>query len=1287
MSMSNSVSRARAWALSGLLAYAPLAASQTMEIITGGARFVDVPGISVPVMPTHMAVGPDGALYVLSGRLMRLNVAQGTVTALPTIAGGLNFSFFYAAGMAFDPAGALNVAVDGALYRVDIDAGTTTNLGNLDEAGPMVFAADGTLFYVSGDHRVRARLPSGEIIVIAGTGFDNFAGDGGPAPSANLDTPRGIAIGPDGDLYIADTGNSRIRKISRTTGIITTYAGTGAFGFNGDGLPALQANITQPQAIVFDASGNLFAGGYGDFRIRRIDAVSGLVSTVAGTGESGMTGDGGPALAARVTEPGVLALDAAGRLFFADHGAYSAVRKLTTSSGIVTRVMGNDSYLYCGDNVPAAFACFSQARGLDVDTAGNLLIADGSNNRVRRISAANGRIATLANVINTSPVGIEHDAAGNTYFSSPSSPHRVYRIDAITGISSVFAGAGGFGSAGDGGLATSAMLASPHDQAVDSAGNVFIADRSNHRIRKVDAVTRIITTYAGNGFPATPNSSFSGDGSPATSVNLNNPRLVEIDPAGNLVISDGLTCRLRKVNAITRVITTIAGNGFCTTQNPGDGALATATSIGTYPAFAFDPAGNIFLSWSNQIRRIDAATGIISSVAAPAGGLRTAEGLGFLQPESMEFDADGRLYLTDYLKPYVFRISGLIDSTPPTIEPNIVGTAGNGGWYRGDVQVGWAVNDAESSVRSSSGCTASSVTEDTAGITFTCTATSFGGTASSSVTIRRDTVAPQLTFDSPSPAPDASGWNSTDVSVPFNATDELSGVYSTSHGSPLTIEGAGSGLTASVVVTDFAGNSATFTSPAVNIDRSPPEVVGHVSGTLGSNDWYTSDVQVSWTVNAGASPVSSSEGCETSNVTADTAGVTFTCTASSAGGANTQTVTIKRDATAPHLEFGAPSPAPDVSGWFGGDVTFPFMASDATSGVSSPGSSGSVVVTGTGTGLTSQVTVTDGAGNSATFTTPAVNIANNPPVITAQLGGTLGSNGWYRSNVQVSWNVDGGGSPITSSAGCEPGNVTANTTGITFTCTATSPSGTSTESVTVKRDATAPTLTFGTRTPAPNSRGWNNTNVSFPFTASDALSGVASTSTPSPVVITGSGAGITAQVTVTDQAGNSAVFTTAAVNIDRTVAVITPGISGTLGTNGWYRSNVQLTWTVDELPASIDWVSGCGTYNVNSDTTGISYTCGVQSAGGFTSKTVSIKRDATAPAITITRPANGATYALGQSVTGSFNCTDARMQSCSGTTANGAPLDTSTPGTKTFTVNAVDLAGNTSTLARSYTVQ
>ena len=334
---------------------------------------------------------------------------------------------------------------------------------------------------------------------------------------------------------------------------------------------------------------------------------------------------------------------------------------------------------------------------------------------------------------------------------------------------------------------------------------------------------------------------------------------------------------------------------------------------------------------------------------------------------------DNRLYITDG-SGVVLRVSGIptpaSDLTPPVIEPILTGTLGNNDWYRSDVQVAWSVTDPESAITTTFGCEESVLYWNTEGMSYQCTATSSGGTAYRSILVKRDTVAPQLTFGTPSPAPNAAGWNSTDVSVPFNATDAMSGVYSTSSGSPVSITGSGSNRTASVVVTDSAGNSATFTTPAVNIDRSAPVVTPNVSGMLGSNDWYISDVEVSWTTTDDDSPISATESCDTHSVTTDTSGVTFTCTATSAGGSTTTSVSIKRDATPPQLDFGTLSPLPNESGWHSGEVNIPFTTTDATSSVATTSHASPLVITGPGANLTTEVVVSDAAGNSATFTAP-----------------------------------------------------------------------------------------------------------------------------------------------------------------------------------------------------------------------------------------------------------------------------------------------------------------------------
>jgi sugar lactone lactonase YvrE len=282
--MKNAVTRACAWVSFVLLTCAPLASAQNLEIFAGGARFVDVPGNQVPLQPQAIAVAPNGALYVsdINGLLIRVNVAQGTATALPATSGGLNFNLGSPNAIAFDSSGTLYASSLGGLYKINGD-GTSTSMGPMPSATQMMFGPGGALYFLEAyESRLWAHLPNGSNIVIAGSTGSGFAGDGGPAVNAYLNNPKGFKIAANGDIYIADTNNHRIRKVSAQTGIISTVAGTGTYGFNGDGLLALGTNVSQPYSVTFDATGSLiFAGS--DYRIRRLDATSGRVSTIAGT--------------------------------------------------------------------------------------------------------------------------------------------------------------------------------------------------------------------------------------------------------------------------------------------------------------------------------------------------------------------------------------------------------------------------------------------------------------------------------------------------------------------------------------------------------------------------------------------------------------------------------------------------------------------------------------------------------------------------------------------------------------------------------------------------------------------------------------------------------------------------------------------------------------------------------------------------------------------------------------------------------------------------------------------
>ena len=278
-----------------------------------------------------------------------------------------------------------------------------------------------------------------------------------------------------------------------------------------------------------------------------------------------------------------------------------------------------------------------------------------------------------------------------------------------------------------------------------------------------------------------------------------------------------------------------------------------------------------------------------------------------------------------------------------------------------------------------------------------------GGTTSESVTVKRDTTPPTLEFGALSPAPDGAGWNGSAVSIPFTLSDSTSGVRAPSVPSPLVFNTDGAGMFQQVVVTDNAGNVATFESPRVNIDRTPPTVQPQVTGTLGNNGWYTSDVQVVWAV--GDAPTSTT-GCGPATISTDTSGVTLTCSATSSGGTTNASVTVKRDATPPVLNFGSPSPVPNANGWNKTNVSIPFTRSDALSGLASTSIASPLVLSTEGANVTGQVTVTDNAGNSATFTSVARSIDKVAPVAEMNTPEDGGTYGFYQNVIADFWCTD-----------------------------------------------------------------------------------------------------------------------------------------------------------------------------------------------------------------------------------------------------------------------------------------
>jgi sugar lactone lactonase YvrE len=357
--------------------------------------------------------------------------------------------------------------------------------------------------------------PPGSAIIstVAGNGTTGFSGDGGPAISAGFYYPQDVATDGFGNIYIADTHNYRIRKLSIDTGNVSTVAGIGIFGFSGDGILATDSKINGSYGVSADGAGNIYIADTYNNRIRRVDAATGIITTVAGNGAAAFSGDGGPATSASLNNPHKVVLDSAGNIYIADTYNHR-IRMVDSSTGIITTVAGNGTAAFAGDGGVATSASFYWPYSVAVDNSGNLYIADYLNLRIRKVEKTTGIISTVAGKSGT----------GLVTFS------------------------------GEGGPATSAQISTPYGVTVDIAGNIYIA--ASYRILKVDAITGILNTVAGNGV-----GDFSGDGGLATTANLNAPSGIVIDAAGNLIIADTHNHRIRKVVAPDLTITMTAGTG------------------------------------------------------------------------------------------------------------------------------------------------------------------------------------------------------------------------------------------------------------------------------------------------------------------------------------------------------------------------------------------------------------------------------------------------------------------------------------------------------------------------------------------------------------------------------------------------------------------------------------------------------------------------------------------------------------------------------------------------------
>ena len=343
------------------------------------------------------------------------------------------------------------------------------------------------------NHKIRMVNSAGTITTFAGTGVQGNSGDGGAATSAQLYNPIAVSVDIYGNVYIADYGNHKIRMVS-STGIITTIAGTGTVGNSGDGGAATSAQLYYPTGVSVDISGNVYIADQYNHKIRKVTS-AGIITTLAGTGTAGYNGDGNAATSAQLNYPMAVSVDVSGNVYIAE-GGNNKIR-MVTSSGIITTIAGTGTIGSSGDGGAATSAQLNGPAGVSVDISGNVYIADGNNNKIRKVTSA-GIITTLAgtgtagyngdgNAATSAqlnyPMAVSVDVSGNVYIAEGG--NNKIRMVTSSGIITTIAGTGTPGDSGDGGAATSAQLYYPNGVSVDISGNVYIVDSVNHNIRVV----------------------------------------------------------------------------------------------------------------------------------------------------------------------------------------------------------------------------------------------------------------------------------------------------------------------------------------------------------------------------------------------------------------------------------------------------------------------------------------------------------------------------------------------------------------------------------------------------------------------------------------------------------------------------------------------------------------------------------------------------------------------------------------------------------------------------------
>jgi len=611
------------------------------------------------------AMDSSGNIYVgtkdLGWKIQKISPA-GTIS---TVAG--NYRYFYGdgkypLGAAFGPRLAVSVSPQSQVFITDIS-----------------------------NVRIRTVTSDPIVLSIAGTGDSSYSGDGGFAYTATLSTPTATATDASGNIYIADTGNQIIRQIVGST--IATYAGTpGVAGNMGDGGPATAATLNSPFGLAVDLSNNIYFTDLSNCAIRQITP-QGTINLIAGTYNSGFGGDGGAALAATLSTPRGIAIDANSNIYFCDTGN-SRVRRIDAITQNIQTIAGNGVSAYGGDGGLAVNASLSTPTGVATDINGNVYIADTDNQCIRFVNMGNNRIATVAGkatrqgnggdysfatfALLNSPSHIAVDKNSGYYYIADNGNSRVRYVDPTMRIIYPFAGNGSPLYTGDGGGAAAAVFGGIQSLAMGANTNkLYVVDDAAHVIRAIDLTTGVISGVAGRGIPG-----FGGEGGPATLAYLSSPNTLVSDSNANLYFTDRDNQRVRKISP-AGIISTIVGTGVAGYN--GDSISSIYATLNNPTALAIDGAKQLLYVGdlnNNRIRVVNES----SMIATYAGGgdySPPTEGRSFASTmlastTSIAVDSNSQVYFTEVATNGLWRLNR-ITSTVQAM--TFVST---GGSYLGD---------------------------------------------------------------------------------------------------------------------------------------------------------------------------------------------------------------------------------------------------------------------------------------------------------------------------------------------------------------------------------------------------------------------------------------------------------------------------------------------------------------------------------------------------------------------------------------------------------------------------